>query len=448
MDADHLNKILQEDLFPGNNRAFSDLTTFMENGAVTGFTGAGVSVPTFPVWTDLLSGLIDDAVARGLVNNSDEIAYYKSQIETDPLELANALEDKFTKNIFRSRFAKEFANSNGTCTKSHGLLSELSLRGIVTLNYDDGHEVAYAVKGRKPNTGRSQDEATLTRWIQNEVFDGIDPPILHLHGDISDPVKMILTADDYNQFYALALPGTLIKQLWQSSRLLGIGFGFADPFLTRVAEAALRSLATDVRHFALIGRAQGQPVSSVERQSFARKYRLMPVFYEIRKNKDDAHTDHSDLIVLLENLPKAGASTTERPGSRATANLQPEIEPKIASDQVAKQEFERDLFICPTWKPLYVEPRLKAEPRLMAEFKNNNEQDLTYDLWLNFGDIISSSKSYIISSRPEYGSTTLARRMLFEFVSAGKSALLRNATLLGVVFGGQHLHRAAPNPHS
>ena len=113
-------------------------------------------------------------------------------------------------------------NPSGICTPTHETIAGLNLRGIITLNYDDGHEVAFAQTGRKPNSGRSQDDATLTRLLQGDIFRDLNPPILHLHGDVSDPEKMILTADDYNQFYQTSLPEAFIKQTWRSDRLLRI----------------------------------------------------------------------------------------------------------------------------------------------------------------------------------------------------------------------------------
>jgi hypothetical protein len=275
-----LDEILQEDKFPGNTSTFTELAAFMKDGAVIGITGAGVSVPLFPTWSSLLATMLQEAEKGGLLDRT-EVPEWDSQIEADPLELANSLENLFTRKIFRAKFSRRFANPSGACTQTHGVIAGLNLRGVITLNYDDGHEVAYAQTGRKPNSGRSQDEATLTRWLQGEIFRDQNSPILHLHGDVSDPERMILTADDYNQFYQMSLPDAFIKQTWRSDRLLAVGFGFTDPFLTRAAETTLRFLPSDTRHFALIGRRDGEMISIYQRQLFAKKFRLTPVFYRI-----------------------------------------------------------------------------------------------------------------------------------------------------------------------
>jgi hypothetical protein len=125
--------MIYEEKFPGNEAAFAELVTFVKEGSVVGLTGAGVSSPLFPTWITLLNGLLDDAVSKGLVADEAIIGEYRGQIEVDPLEFANSLEELYTRKIFRAKFANIFSNSKGQCTPSHEALAALKLRGIVTL---------------------------------------------------------------------------------------------------------------------------------------------------------------------------------------------------------------------------------------------------------------------------------------------------------------------------
>ncbi|MCK1326699.1 SIR2 family protein [Bradyrhizobium sp. 156] len=281
------DNLFREDLFPGNTATFQKLQEFMSGGRITGFTGAGVSVPVYPTWTGLLQKLLNEAKSSGALTQSDEIRECEALLERDPLELADILEQRASPQVFRSRLGALFSAGNSTCTESHTLLSDVGLRGVVTLNYDSGHEIAYAAKGRNPNSGKAQDDYTLTRWIQDEVFADSDAPILHLHGVSSDPQQMILSSSDYDKFYSQPLTQTFLSQLWRTHRLLAVGFGFSDPFLTRIAEGALRTLPSDTRHYAFIGQRKGQPVPGITRSIFVKKYRLEPVFYEIQEHDQD-----------------------------------------------------------------------------------------------------------------------------------------------------------------
>jgi hypothetical protein len=380
----------------------------------------------------LLSRLLDEAVQKGLITNSTEIDELKRQIDLDALELANFLEERFSRKIFRARFAKIFSNPRGECTSSHKIIADLKLRSIITLNYDNGHEVAYAHSGRNPNTGRSQDESTVTRWLQGDVFHDDDPPILHLHGDVSDPEKMILTADDYDQFYQSSLQDTLIQQLWRSNRLLAIGFGFSDPFLTRVAQTMLRLLPSETRHFALIGQRDEESVSEYQRQAFAKKFRLTPVFYRIRRLRQEDHgvvDDHSELIELLRGLPRSAVSNVHVSGEftgpgRVDASTRESTSSSMLTLQTVELEFQKELFHSPHGKPLYVEPKLTLNSDV------NEDPFTAKPTFITISEIVRSSDSYVIAVRPEYGATTFARRILIEFLKVGKQVLLQEAPAL------------------
>jgi hypothetical protein len=423
-----LEFLLREGDFPGNTAAYQELVAYAEAEQIIGFTGAGVSVPTFPTWARLLNNLVVEAKATGVI---DDITEYEGELANDPLELASALEDAFTKRIFRAKLAKVFSNRNGTATDCQTAIASLRLRGIVTLNYDSGHEAAYSLRGLHANAGRSQDQTTLTHWLQGDIFEGTQIPVLHLHGDVSDPDQMIFTGDDYNRFYSSPLPESLITQLWRTQRLLVIGFGFTDPFLTRLAEGVLRNIQSDVRHFALIGRRSNESVSSLQRRIFAKKYRLTPIYYQIRESRDaegNVSEDHSDLNSLLRSLPMASEATIGVHRTNSTVTSLITTTAKLASTlpvanaQEAQKEFERDLFVSPHGSTLYVEPRLTIQPKT-SDFVRANQEEIT-----SLKELIADTASYIIAAQPEHGATTLAKRLSANFASASTKAVVRDAS--------------------
>jgi hypothetical protein len=357
--------IFRESMFAGNTAAFSELASYVSQGHVIGFTGAGVSAPVFPTWTELLSRLLNEATDKGLIASNAELSEYKKLIRSDPLELASSLEEIFTKEVFRARLADVFRNSASTPSECHTKLAEIGLRGIVTLNYDNGHEVAHASsKSRPPNVGRGHEEATITRWLQHSIFSDAEPPILHFHGDVSEPHQMVITGDDYDKFYASPLSETLVVTLWRTSRLLVIGFGFSDPFFVRIAERTLRSLPSENRHYAFIGVRPTETVLPMHRRIFAKKYRLTPVFYEVRQHIDDNDNiteDHSDLSKLIGYLHKCTSSSQAPTDGSITRELVVRGETSPSTPQIltnARREFEQDLFVTPAGKLLYAEPRL------------------------------------------------------------------------------------------
>jgi hypothetical protein len=419
-----LEELLHETNFPGNAAAFAGLREYLAQGDLTALTGAGVSAPTFPTWMAMLSKWLNEAFQQGFIG-AVEITEYKELLKNDPLELAEFLEQILTKPIFRARLAEIFRNKSAQATDCHRLISDLPIRGIVTLNYDNGHEIAYAAKGRNPNQGKAQDEATMVRWMQSEVFNDADRPILHFHGDISDPNQMVLTSSDYDQFYSRELPDAFLRQLWTTHRLLVIGFGFSDPFLIKVAERTLRALPTDTRHYALIGKDRGETVSPIQRKMFARKYRVIPIFYEVRcvESGNVVTHDHADLLALIKELKGSPKSNNNQPSSNSNTpattgglGLETVVAPSVEVD------FQKDLFVAPGGKTLYAEPRFTSDDQKGVRTGHVN--------YVSIPGIVADSASYVISCRPEYGATTIARRLVLDFAGAGKRALLRDAVSL------------------
>ena len=343
---------LNEEIFPGNETCFDQLKTAVGDGSAIAFTGAGTSTPLYPTWITLLEELINQAENEGLVEK-DDLQELKDLVYTDPLELASHLEDIFTRQRFRGRLATIF-ESKGKATQCHDLLVRLSLKAIVTLNYDDGLESAFsAANGAAPQAIRAQDRAQVVRWRQGRLFGSDKLPILHWHGVPSDPEQMIFTGDDYNRFYNTRDNVDFVEQLWRDNRLVVIGFGFSDPFLVRVAEGVLRALPSDNRHFALIGVQSGKPITPLLRRQFTRKYRLTPIFYEIRSNS--ALEDHSELTKLLSMLKESDAYVTQ-------VNTKPRLpatpERSMPQSHGAYHEYEKDLLVSPSGRTLYVQPRL------------------------------------------------------------------------------------------
>ena len=423
-----IGDILNEGLFPGNSAGYAELKELVRNGRVLGFVGAGASAPLFPMWSALLRDLIGAATREGRINNPTEAAELEEQIDESPLDVASALEEYFTRHVFRARLAKIYRQHDNECTEAHRLIVRLNAKGLVTLNYDNGLEVAYSQeKSAAPSTMRAQDIAELVRWLQGETFGPGKLPILHLHGTPSDPEGMVFTGEDYHKFYSSKHPGAFVEQMWRSERLLVIGFGFFDPFLTRVAERTLINLPTDVRHHALIGRRADQPVSALSRRTFVRKYRLEPIFYEVRDGPSGPGTDHSDLQEILKALHDSGAPATGIAGSVGGAGLPTAGSTIVGTSSrhaTAVSEFEKHLHYAPDGTVLYVEPRIYRPQGEGADPTNVTHIPVTVT------EIVQSEASYIVSARPEYGTTTLCRRLHRDLSIAGETTHFRDANLL------------------
>lgn len=87
-----------------------------------------------------------------------------------------------------------------------------------------------------------------------------------------------------------------------------------------------------------------------------------------------------------------------------------------------KKEFEQDLFVAPSGKHLYAEPRLRSTPQELWDQEDSKVEDVSID------EIVASEASYIIESRSEYGGSNLCKRLCYEFARVGaKKAIGKDA---------------------
>lgn len=419
--ADTGDTMLHEDIFPGNKAAFRELLDCLAGKRVIVFTGAGTSVPAIPTWFAVLRRFLAAAVDGGVLAKA-EADELDGQIEADPLEVASAVEEAFTAKRFRAMLAATF-DAPDVCTATHELVMALPALAFVTLNYDPGLSNAFVKRFRAmPEIIKPQDTFQLTRWRQAEGAANRPGAIIHWHGVASAPNDIVFTADDYDRLYGDAQTVAFLQELWRNHQILVVGFGFADPFLTRVVEQTLRNQESDNRHFAFIGYRGSEPMTTIGRRTFARKYRLTPIFYRVVVDPVTGAEDHSELTALLALLQEGGSAPPAASGPPAEADAPTAL--STAADDAARREFERDLLVAPSGKQLYVEPRL-YKPAAGAD----EDGEIPLDP-VDMQEIVDSSRSVVISAPHEYGLTSLARRLAYEFGRTGRKVHVRDATQL------------------
>jgi hypothetical protein len=413
--------LANESRFSGNTAALNELADTLKKGDMVAFAGAGVSVPLAPTWHSFLHELIGSGISEGFISNSDE-EYLRRQVINDPLELACTLEELFTKPRFRSRLSEVFHLSQSS-TEAHESVVRLPFESVFTLNFDEGISTAYVkIKGLMPSIIRNDDSYELARWQQGAHKKSSQFPIIHWHGNVSAPDRMIFTADDYNKFYGIQKNVDFISELWRSRSILAIGFGFSDPFLTRVVETVLRNHSAGNSHYAIIGKSGEAAISMIERKFYAKKYRLTPIFYSILENPD-GREDHSELGKILEYLASITSDPTEGRSTKTTVALSEGRGIESSSPAVsAKGDFEKSLLVGQNGVTLYVDPRLYRPSDIRLNELNYDESQKYF-----INDLVNSSKNFIVLSGYELGASTLGRRLVYETILAGNDAVMLDA---------------------
>lgn len=412
--------LANENFFPGNRQALGTLASELATGRLVAFVGSGISIPLAPSWGGLLTDLIDQGLEDGSIAAQDQ-ALLRQQIIDDPLELASTLEEAFTTPRFRSILSQKF-RLNDTCTIGHELVVSFPLQGLFTLNYDDGLSTAFVRRYHKmPTVIRPDDRFELHRWALETSGPDHQCPIIHWHGTVNSPDRMVLTADDYDRHYSGSENKSFIEELWRGRKLFVVGFGFRDPILTRLAETVIRASAADNQHIALIGRRETEPMTTLLRRSFSKKFRVNPVFYQIHVD-DDGREDHREMFAILEALQDA--SSGPRPPEDAEKII--EVSSKDSPRTTAEKEFKDGLFVGPSGQVLY------AEPKIVSSIPPSADDNLEFQqVTMTVGDLVAQNHHTIITVPLEAGGTTLARRLALEFASQSIEAIYRDANKIG-----------------
>jgi hypothetical protein len=412
----------QDSVFPGNLAAFEELKAAIRSGSILPFIGAGASAPVYPTWKAFLKKEIKALKDDGLVVHLNDEAELTKLLDTDLLELASLISRLRDPVVFRAKLAATFARTDDATTIAHDIIVNLFPAGAITTNFDQSIEVSIAkIRGNHATPICLSDEYALRRWMQNPNDPEGGAGVIHIHGVSSRPDTLILTADDYHIHYNDREAGEFIKRIWSENNLLFIGFGLSDPYLMYHAESIMRSAQTDVKHFALIGTTDNSPLSSFVRQRLTTKWRLRPVFYGVQI-REDGTEDHGELEKILADLVAAltpATSPTSPPVSlRTSETASPAPRPPTPQWQ---RKLENNLLVGPAGVLLYVPPNL----RVPSSDESDGQEGPTSHLTISELDIALSSDSYVISSRPEYGLTTLCSR-LYEIIAQNQEVHFYN----------------------
>lgn len=301
---------------PGNAEAREKLQRVLESGDAIAFVGAGASAQHFPTWPGLIESLVQIALKEKQADDPmaqywrDEAQYYPDDVAAG---LKHALGNRFWHHV-RMLFEKRDGPSY---TETHLRIMQMPFRGYVTTNYDRGlleaHRVAVPSAFSVDYCTWSNDQK-IRKWHTDEVFDSAEKPILHAHGIHDEPDDLVLCTEDYRRAYA---PNTsyeqLFRKLWGQCRLVFIGFGFSDPWLSygvvqSILQGTVPAAAQDPRHVAI--QRMDRPYTPEMRRSLRDRFDVEPLYYRAPLDAK-GNADYSELTRILEAHAEQSEYTTE-----------------------------------------------------------------------------------------------------------------------------------------
>jgi hypothetical protein len=245
-----------------NESGHSALADYLAAGGAVAFLGAGASAPLYPLWSGVITEMVD--AARGELGDQ-AVKTCLAMADRNPDAVVELVRRRLGGARFRSVLRKTFRPrrdpvTGRTWTPLQELVARCGFTGVVTTNYDPGIVNArMAVRPFVSGTGFASwtDEDALDRWRTGDVFGGDELPVLYAHGHHNQPDAMVLATTEYQRAYAGKLSAAL-RALVDTGHLVWIGFSFADQrigaVLREVGEAAGTSFAPGQapRHVALL----------------------------------------------------------------------------------------------------------------------------------------------------------------------------------------------------
>lgn len=393
-----------KDIFNGNEAVIERLVGSIETGAIA-FTGAGTSMPAAPSWLSLISQKLKLAFNEGRISRTE---YESLQNETDILYVADQVVEAIGRDQLYAKISTLFEN----CTLPNAVqkqLIQLPFSRFITLNYDLGLEKASTeVLSVHRSTFTPGHKTKLEKWLDASVSDV--QGVLHWHGSVLQADDMVFSVSDYNRFYDLNQHNKqTLSAIFRFRSVVMIGFGFSDHFITHPLESIMRGLATDNKHFAIIGVDPEMLDEPTFRKKFATKYKLEIVLYPVAKTSDGLE-DHSGLNRILHEISERVAKNPNDVQLIASHLADTKIDLELHTD---------NLFMVGD-KKIYCEPNLISRGSHFADRQAE----------MSVADLAADSSHALIFSPHEYGLTTVGKRILVEDRRAGRNSHFKDATQL------------------
>jgi hypothetical protein len=253
-----------------------------------------------PDWSELVARLAD---GLGI----------KPHQRLDYLDLAQWYLERFGRETLSRLVCDTYSDPTRLPTLAHYLLMSLPIRHVITTNYDELLERALTAVKRYPVKVVHQEDVTLTSQ-------GGGVLVVKLHGDVAHPEHIILSRDDFDEFFerrpamTLLLEGLLLNQTF-----FFIGYGLRDPNFRQIHSRIARMLKNAHRRaYATTFEASGDSGEYLRKQWKQKRMELLAIEGETVADQQQ------EFLRFLDRLGDQVALETPR------LFLAPDVEPPPA----------------------------------------------------------------------------------------------------------------------
>lgn len=277
-----------------NKRNFKELVMHCVNDNVVPFVGAGMSVPIYHLWNNVLIGIakksFDPSFPQSIQGLLDQNEYE---------EAASVIFTELGEGEFYSELADEFSEDKIKSTKGMAIsiLLEIFKGLVLTTNFEKLLEFVY----RQANCGFQEithhiadgnivSELLTKGLTQDKHF------LMKLHGDINSERSLILQKEKYDEVYGT---DTIFKQalmtVFKSKQLLFLGCSLKNDRTMELYKEAKEK--NKVYSYAFVKKPRDEKEAQ-ERSKELSNLMIHPIWYP---DYDDKHESVKVLLSYLNN---------------------------------------------------------------------------------------------------------------------------------------------------
>lgn len=286
--------------------AFQLLCDLVAGDKLVCITGAGISsklpqksdpAKYVPQWPGLLENLynifekqlsdLDRQDCRRLLRLDSPAATRESPAGPD-LILAASILRSVSPSEFDKRFREAVTNADKSFSDTHSVLLDMQPAGILTFNYDSGHENSALAKGFPLHPMVPSNEAELRDALSKSKR----PFYLKAHGSLDSLSELVLTEESYRELLVKspAYRG-FVQNVLTNYDLLFVGFRISDPDFDLFIDSLAHQFGSPIRQHVAVFHEKERTVNDI---ALRRRYGINVCYIK----------DFADIPKLLEDALK------------------------------------------------------------------------------------------------------------------------------------------------
>ncbi len=281
------------------------ITDFQSIGdRFTFLVGAGLSVPIFPLWDQVLLRLINKCDKKKLLSSTDkdELLELLNQ-KKDYLDIASTCVEALGSYEYRA-FIEEQFDKDIDIGKLYAYqeLFQLRPKTIITTNFDqiperlNGSSLSLDATSTSSNSRHYRVFTNRNVPEANNAWRSSKPIIFKMHGCVTNQESIVFTREEFRRIIYIGKVKEFLQAIFRSETVIFLGFGFSDPHIDSILSLlyeANEGLGSP--HYVL-----SNDLSMFQKHKLERNYGVRVINY----TSSDGHPEVAEFIRFLRIIDR------------------------------------------------------------------------------------------------------------------------------------------------